>query len=269
MSLNLEAGEADYFSAILAMQNSAPQVSAMPEVLKDVVESFKNVVRNEGVNWSWPKANLLNAEDLATFGISQNLTVFLKADKNASSVFALNNDAIIALSNRLLGSKPVQPNRAPTQIETLISIGFVRSIDAGLVQIEEPQTAIAWMEFIGVKQAFNDEPGGAFIVAAINRRVETTPVHDIRKSDVQHQNHIRHTIGNGVLNVDYILDGGAVSLSLLRNLQRGSVLPLASLSDAPLHARANGKTVFSGVLNLKVDQMAMKITRILTGGGHE
>jgi flagellar motor switch protein FliM len=97
----------------------------------------------------------------------------------------------------------------------------------------------------------------------INRRNETPAIPQTKAPDILQQNHIKNALGNSVLCVDYVLDGGQIALSMLRNLDVGSVLPLVSLSDRPLEARANGKVVFSGVLNLTPNQMRFGVTHIL------
>jgi Type III flagellar switch regulator (C-ring) FliN C-term len=269
MSLNLEAGEADYFSAILAMQNDALPTAVMPDALSDEIKRFKEVVGKQDVNWPWPKPVLFDAYELVAFGASKNLVVLLKKDETQSCVIALTEEAMVSLASLLLGGKPPQTKRAPSRIEVLIAQGFSKEIHAGFHAVEAPQSAIIWQDFVGAKLAIDDRDDSPFFVVMINRRAEAAPVHEIRKTDVQSQNHIRQTIGNGVLNVDYVLNGGAVSLALLRNLEAGSVLPLAALDDHSLQARANGKAVFNGVLNLAGDQIGMNATQVLTGVGNE
>ena len=269
LDAELDASEADYFGAILALQSASQQSSALPEPLLELIEAVKTTIQSEGILCPWAKPELMTAPELAAFGTAQDLTVFRRHDDGAQDVVAFNQESAVGLVNLMLGGKQVKTARAPSRVENQIVHGLIGLLSANFKAVEAPQTMIVWQDFVGAKLAFNETAGGSFLVLMINRRVENVPIHQPLKPDAHRQNYVRQAVGNSVLNVDYVLDGGAVSLSLLANLVPGSVLPLLSSNDDPMHARANGKTVFSGVLNLTVDRMAMKISRVLNGGGHE
>ena len=265
----LDAGEADYFGAILAMQSANQQSSALPEPLLELIEAVKTIIQGEGILCPWGKPVLMTAPELAAFGAVQDISVFHQHHDGAERVIAVDRDGAVGLANLMLGCKHVKTARAPSRIEKQVMQGLVGLLSAEFKPVETPQTMIVWQNFVGAKLAFNEPAGGSFLVLMINRRVENTPTYQPQKPDAHQQDYVRQAVGNSVLNVDYVLDGGAVSLAQLGNLVPGSVVPLLSLSDTPVEARTNGKAVLSGVLKLTADHMAMSVTRFLTEGRHE
>jgi flagellar motor switch protein FliM len=264
-----DAGEADYFSAILAMQSASQHKSVFPEPLLALIQTVKSALQKEGVSYTWAKPVSMDAPELAAFGAAQSLNVFRRQTDGAQEVIAFDQSAIIGLASLLLGGKQKQNQRAPSKVEMQIAQGFVELLGADFKLVESPQTTIVWQDFAGAKFTFSDDEESPALVLMINRRSENTPVPKAHKPDIQQQNFMRQAVGNSMLNVDYVLDGGSVSLALLRNLTQGSVLPLASLNGFALEARANGKTVFKGNLKLTADQMAMNVSQVLTGGRNE
>jgi flagellar motor switch/type III secretory pathway protein FliN len=269
MSLSLEDGEADYFSALLAMQSATQQSSAVPEPVLELVQSVKAAVQKEGIPYSWPKPSALSAPELAGYGTMANLTVFQRQIESAQTVIALHQNAVIGLANLLFGVKPVPHQRMPSRVETQIVNGFVELLDADFKPVDAPQTTIIWQDYTAAKLPFSTEAGSAYLLLMINRRSENLPTHQAPTPDIEQQNYMRQAVGSSLLDVDYVLDGGKVSLAMLRNLEPGSTLPLASLSEASLEARANGKAVFSGDLKLTANQMAIRVKRILTEGRND
>jgi flagellar motor switch/type III secretory pathway protein FliN len=258
-----DTGEADYFSAILALQNAAQHKSALPQALLDEVACFEAALKIEGIDWPWPKPVLLNIAELTAFGATGNVTVFRRQSDGAQSIIAVDQTAIIALASLLLGGKPNTVKRGASRIETQITTGFIQAINPDFKPIDTPQTSQVWQDFAGAKLPFDERPDSGFVLVMINRRGESASTSQVKTPDIQQQNHLRQALGQGVLNVDYVLDCGQVALASLRNLEAGSVLPLTNLSDQPLEARANGKVVFSGVLNISADRMRFGVTRIL------
>lgn len=273
MSLELtpefDAGEADYFSALLAMQNANQHRSKLPQVLLEAVQFVVRGLESEGVSPVWPKPLLLNAAELAAFGTAENIMVFERQNEGAQTIIALNNTAVNVLATMLLGGKPTLSMRAPSRIESQIAQGFVETLHVDFKLVETPQTSILWQDFAGSKMPFDDIDCSAFILVMVNRRAETAAAPLANVQDVHQQNHIKQALSHSVLNVDYVLGGGQMALSSLRNLEVGSVVALASLNEMPVEARANGKVIFGGVLNLTPNQMRFGVTHILAEGRND
>ncbi len=264
-----DAGEADYFGAILAMQSASQQNSAFPEPLLKLIQAVKSTVQKDDVVCSWAKPVLMGAPELAAFGAALNLTAYQRHNEGAQEVIAFEQGGIVPFANLLLGGKPVHSQRSPGEMENKIIQGFAALMGADFQPVEAPQASIIWQDYAGAKLAFSDETFSPFLVLLINRRNENTAAKVPDKPNIQQQDFLRRAVGNSVLKVDYVLDGGLVSLALLRNLKPGSVLPLASLSDHPLAARTNGKTMFRGSLKLTADHIGMNVTCVLTESRNE
>ena len=256
------SGEADYFSAILALQNATAQSAAIPSALLDVVGSFSDTIEKEGILLPASKPVLISAVDLTGYGNRPNSAVFLLAVDGMQTVLAFDAPAIIATASLLLGGKPAATKRQPSNLEMQIIQRLIHGMDANFVPVEAPQTSILWQDFVGASVALGATADDPCMVVMINRRVENvaTPTHV--EPDSQQQNFIRQAVGNSMLSVDYVLDGGEVLLSTIRHLEAGSVLPLTYLSQTRVDARANGKTVFDGVLVLTPEHMGVDITRV-------
>jgi flagellar motor switch/type III secretory pathway protein FliN len=257
-----DAGEADYFSAILALQNAKQHTNALPQALLDDVSAFNDALTIEGIDCPLQKPLLLTVADLTAFGASGNITVFRRQTDGAQTVIALEDTAIISLAALLLGGKLKPANRLPSRIETQIIAGFIQAISPDFKPVEAPQSAIIWQDFAGAKLPFDEAPDNAMLLVMINRRGAAAETSEANATTLQHRNYLKQAVGQGILNVEYVLDGGQIALAKLRNLEVGSVLPLTSLSKEPLEARANGKVVFSGILNVSVDRMRFGVTRI-------
>jgi flagellar motor switch/type III secretory pathway protein FliN len=264
-----DAGEADYFNAILAMQSASQQSLILPEPLLAMIQTVKSTIQKEGVSQTWAKPVFMDAPELAAFGTAEYVCVLHRQTAGMQEVIAIDHNGAVGLANLLLGGKPTKKERMPSPIENQIVQGFAALLGADFKTVEAPDTSIVWQNFIGAKLAFYDEANSPFLVFMINRRSENPPAQQPNRPDIQQQNFMRQAVGNSMVNVDYVLDGGTVSLAMLRNLAPGSVLPLASLNGFALEARANGKTVFSGNLKLTEDQMAMNVAHVLTGSRNE
>ena len=259
----LEAGQADYFSAILAQQNAVKSNEALPEALADLRHLVIAAIESEGVKITPTKPVIMNAAELVAFGSGQNITVFHRQSDGVHLVVAVDQQALLGLVVVLLGGKPVLSNRMPSRIEAQILQQFMVQLTGGFSLIDTPQTSLQWQNYIGARLPFDDALGSPSLILLMNRRAEKTSVTQAQKPDPSQNAFIRQALGNGTLDVDYVLNGGQVSLALLRNLNAGSIVPLGTLSDCPVEARANGKAVFSGVLHLTAHEMRFGVTRTI------
>ena len=259
----LDAGEADYFSAILAQQNAAKSNEALPEALADLVSLVIAALESEGVKITPPKPVIMSAADLVAFGTGQNITVFHRQDDGVHLVVAVDQQALLGMVAMLLGGKPVSSNRAPSRIEAQILQQFMAQLTGDFSPLEAPQTLLQWQNYLGARLPLDIAPDSPSLIIMMNRRAEKSPVTQAPKPDHSQNLYLRQALGNGTLDVDYVLNGGQVSLALLRNLNAGSIVPLGTLSDCPVEARANGKAVFSGVLHLTADEMRFGVTRTI------
>jgi flagellar motor switch protein FliM len=259
----LDTGEADYFSAILALQNAKQQSSALPQALFEAIGLFQQGFQTEGVAPVWPKPQMLSAAEIVSYGLAPDITTFERRDEGARMIVAFNPAAAIAVATLLLGGKPTLSKRLPSGIETRIAQDFIQVLHPDFKPVVAPQTSIIWQDFSAAKLPFDDSPNSAFVLIMINRRGEAASVSAAQPQDIQQQLHLKRALNNGIMNVDYVLNGGDIALEMLRNLKVGSELPLTALSDQPLEARANGQVIFSGVLNLSPERMRFGVTQIL------
>jgi flagellar motor switch protein FliM len=265
LKTEFEAGadEADYFSAILALQNAAPHNNSLPQALLEEIQTLEAAFKTEGLNCQWRKPIPLAVADLAALDACENLTIFYKQTDVAQTIIAVQPNAIVSLAALLLGGKPTLSVRVPSRIERQIAARFFETTDPNFKPIDASQKSIIWADFVGANVLFDEAENSPFLTVLINRRGENASSSQAMPPNIQHQNYLQQALGHGVLNVDYVLDGGQIPLALLHNLDVGTLLPLTSLSDEPLVARANGEAIFSGVLNLTSDQMLFNVTRIL------
>ena len=259
----LDSGEADYFSAILAQQNAAKSSEASPEALAGLSLSIVKTLEIEGVKITPPKPVIMTAVDLAAFGAGQNITVFHRQSEGIHLVIAVDQQALLGLVAVLLGGKPGLINRMPSRIEAQILQQFMAHLTGGFILLDTLQTSLQWQSYLGARLPIDDAQGGPSLIVMMNRRAEKSPVTQAPNANHAQNSFLRQAVGNGTLEVDYVLNGGEVSLALLRNLNAGSIVPLGTLSDCLVEARANGKAVFSGVLHLSEDKMRFGVTRTL------
>ncbi len=269
VSAGLDAGEGDYFSAILAMQHAADHARALPVALSELIASLQMILETEGVQWHWPNPVLLSAGDLTGFGAAENVCVFQHRDSEVEWIIAGDHAAIIALATTLLGGKPALSQRAASRIESQIAQGFFKLMKPGFKQLDKTQSSVVWQDYAGAKLAFDEASASPFFVLMINRRSDTAVKPQSKAPDDEQKNHLRRALGQGVLNVDYVLEGGQVPLAVLRNLAAGTVLPLESLDHLNLEARANGKVVYRGLLKMSADRMKFVVKSVLAGTDHD